>query len=81
MCEHPDCLEQKTGVFATEQELKTHTARVHGRDMSKAEKKQALTLPVAFNVRACPFMWISRFNSTRCASFTLSLNVFVIAAV
>lgn len=51
-CEHPQCLEQRFVVFPTEQELKTHTAREHGQSLSKAERKQALTLPVAFNVSA-----------------------------
>ncbi len=48
MCLHQSCLEQKFVVFSTEQELKTHMAREHGGDMSKAEKKQALSLPVGF---------------------------------
>lgn len=48
MCRHQTCLEQKFVVFSTEQELKTHTAREHGGDMTKAEKKQALSLPVGF---------------------------------
>ena len=50
-CEDPKCLEQKFVVFPTEQELKTHTAREHGHSLSKAERKQALTLPVSFNYR------------------------------
>jgi len=50
-CEHPNCLEQKFIVFATEQELRTHTAREHGQTLTKQEKKQALTVPVAFNYR------------------------------
>jgi len=37
-------------VFASEQELKTHMAREHGQDMTKAERKQALSVPVGFNV-------------------------------
>lgn len=50
-CEHPRCLEQKFIVFATEQELRTHTAREHGQTLTKQERKQALTVPVAFNYR------------------------------
>ncbi len=50
-CEHPHCLEQKFIVFATEQELRTHTAREHGQTLTKQERKQALTVPVAFNYR------------------------------
>lgn len=49
-CEHPHCLEQRFVVFPTEQELKTHTAREHGQTLTKAERKQALTLPVTLNV-------------------------------
>lgn len=48
MCMNQSCLEQKFVVFSTEQELKTHMAREHGGDMTKAEKKQALSLPVGF---------------------------------
>jgi hypothetical protein len=50
-CEHPLCLEQKFIVFASEQELKTHTAREHGQTLTKQERKQALTVPVGFNYR------------------------------
>lgn len=37
-------------VFASEQELKTHMAREHGQEMTKAERKQAFSVPVGFNV-------------------------------
>lgn len=50
-CKHPTCQEQKFVVFLTEQELKQHTAREHGDTMSKAEKKAAMAIPVAFTVR------------------------------
>jgi hypothetical protein len=50
-CEHPVCQEQKFVVFASAQELKTHTAREHGKELSKSERKAAMTLPVAFNYR------------------------------
>eukprot|EP00890_Picochlorum_soloecismus_P004624 jgi/Picsp_1/5162/NSC_02525-R1_protein len=49
LCEHPSCLEQKFVVFRTEQELKTHSAKEHSQDMSKAELKQARSLQVSFN--------------------------------
>lgn len=50
-CEDPACQEQKFVVFQTQQELKTHMAREHANSLSKAERKQVLTLPVAFNYR------------------------------
>ena len=43
----------------TEQELKQHAAREHGGDMSKAERRQALTIPINFQV--CPAMCASIF--------------------
>lgn len=48
MCMHQSCLDKKFVVFSTEHELKTHMAREHGGDMTKSEKKQALSLPVGF---------------------------------
>ena len=39
-------------MFMTEQELKQHAAREHGGDMSKAERRQALTIPINFQVCA-----------------------------
>lgn len=50
-CEHPECIERRFVVFPSEQQLKMHTAREHGQSLTRAEKKQALTLPIAFNVR------------------------------
>ena len=52
MCNHQLCLERKFIVFMTEQELKQHAAREHGGDMSKAERRQALTIPINFQVCA-----------------------------
>eukprot|EP00887_Chlorella_sp_A99_P006106 scaffold22.g6106.t1 len=46
-----DCMGQ-LGRLA--QELRQHTAREHGETLSKAEKRQALTLPVAFTYRRGP---------------------------
>lgn len=37
-------------VFPNEQELKQHVAREHGGNMSRAEKRQALTIPINFQV-------------------------------
>ena len=51
LCPHPNCLENKFVVFVSESELRQHTAREHGDTLSKAEKRQALTLPVNFSVR------------------------------
>ena len=52
LCNHQTCLDRKFIVFMTEQELKQHAAREHGGDMSKAERRQALTIPINFQV--CP---------------------------
>lgn len=49
MCTSQICLDKKFVVFASEQELKTHMAREHGADMTKAERKQALSVPVGFH--------------------------------
>ena len=51
LCNHQTCLDRKFIVFMTEQELKQHAAREHGGDMSKAERRQALTIPINFQVR------------------------------
>ena len=48
LCQNQDCLDQKFVVFSTEQELKTHVVREHGGNMTKAEKKQALTVETGF---------------------------------
>jgi E3 ubiquitin-protein ligase ZNF598 len=47
-CMHQICRERKFVVFSTETDLKKHTAKEHGDTMSKAERKQALQLPVNF---------------------------------
>jgi hypothetical protein len=49
MCTSQTCLDKKFVVFASEQELKTHLAREHGGDLTKAERKQALSVPVGFH--------------------------------
>ncbi|CAK0783675.1 hypothetical protein CVIRNUC_006874 [Coccomyxa viridis] len=48
LCNHQTCLDRKFIVFMTEQELKQHAAREHGGDLSKAERRQALTIPINF---------------------------------
>ncbi len=48
LCRNQDCLDKKFIVFSTEQELKTHVVREHGGNMTKAEKKQALTIETGF---------------------------------
>jgi len=50
LCEDHGCLEKKFLVFPNEQELKQHVAREHGGNMSRAEKRQALTIPINFQV-------------------------------
>lgn len=53
LCGQKECLEKGFVVFASEQELKTHTVKEHSQNLSKAEKKAALTLPMHVNVRCC----------------------------
>ena len=48
ICQNQECLEKKFVVFSTDQELKTHVVREHGGSMTKAEKKQALTVETGF---------------------------------
>ena len=50
LCEDGGCLAKKFIVFLTEQELRQHCAREHGGAMTRAEKRQALTIPVNFQV-------------------------------
>ena len=50
LCNHQTCLDRKFIVFMTEQELRQHAAREHGGDLSKAERRQALTIPINFQV-------------------------------
>ncbi|EIE25131.1 hypothetical protein COCSUDRAFT_46598 [Coccomyxa subellipsoidea C-169] len=51
LCEDSTCLEKKFVVFTSEQEIKQHVAREHGGHMSRAEKRQALTIPINFQYR------------------------------
>ncbi len=57
-CPHPRCLERKFIVFKEELELKQHMAREHGDElgMSRAQRREALTLPLQFSVRGAPTM-------------------------
>ncbi len=52
MCPHPACLEKKFVVFAPEAELKRHIATEHGDEMnmSRAQRRQALTIPIDLQV-------------------------------
>ena len=52
LCGHPSCLEKKFVVFPSEQELKQHNAREHSGSMSRAERRQALTIPIDVQVSA-----------------------------
>ncbi len=50
LCEEGSCKnEVLTSAFSNEIDLKAHRASVHGKAMSKAEAKQARTLPVEFS--------------------------------
>ena len=57
MCDHPVCMERKFVVFLTEAELKQHAAREHAGNMTRHERRQALTIPV--NLQVC-------FSAHRC---------------
>ena len=54
LCGHDSCLEQKFIVFQSEQELKQHTAKEHSGGMSRAERRQALTIPIDITVCSLP---------------------------
>ena len=69
LCNHQTCLDRKFIVFMTEQELKQHAAREHGGDLSKAERRQALTIPINFQVRhdVSASVYIKGSRMARCA--------------
>jgi hypothetical protein len=48
LCEDPQCLAKRFVVFQTEMDAKRHAAQEHGSSMSKAQRREALTLPVNF---------------------------------
>ena len=50
-CMHPSCREKKFVVFPMETDLRKHTAKEHPETLSKAERKQALSVPVGFTYR------------------------------
>ncbi len=54
-CDHPECLETKFVVFASEQELRKHRMEQHRGELvdglSRAERRAALTIPINVNVR------------------------------
>ena len=51
MCGAPEC---KGVVFAAEHELRTHAAREHGDAMSRAERRQAMTIPITLQASRPP---------------------------
>ena len=62
-------------VFASEAELRQHTAREHGETLSKAEKRQALTLPVSFSYRRGPEAADGTSSSAAAAAHPLAAAV------
>lgn len=66
LCGHDSCLEKNFVVFQSEQELKQHTAREHAGGMSRAERRQALTIPidisVSFRCRSDPATLLSELG-------------------
>ena len=48
MCGAPEC---KGVVFGAEHELRAHAAREHGDAMSRAERRQARTIPITLQAR------------------------------
>lgn len=48
MCGAPEC---KGVVFGAEHELRAHAAREHGDAMSRAERRQAMTIPIMLQAR------------------------------
>lgn len=48
LCEDSECLAKRFVVFQTEMDAKRHAAQEHGNSMSKAQRREALTLPVNF---------------------------------
>lgn len=51
MCGAPEC---KGVVFGAEHELRAHAAREHGDAMSRAERRQAMTIPITLQARGPP---------------------------
>lgn len=54
LCGHTQCLEQKFVVFGSEQELRQHNAREHAGTMTRAERRQAMTIPIDIQVLILP---------------------------
>lgn len=54
LCEHPECLAKKFGVFTTDAELKRHNALTHGGTMSRSQRNTYLQIPVSFQYRRPP---------------------------
>ena len=47
-CPHPECLEKKFVVFASDGELRAHALKEHGGNLSKAERRAAATIQIDF---------------------------------
>ena len=50
LCEDSICKQEHFQVWATEAELQQHRVRVHGDNMSRHEKRQAMRIPLDINV-------------------------------
>ena len=50
-CPHPECLEKKFVVFASDGELRAHALKEHGGNLSKAERRAAATIQLDFGER------------------------------
>ncbi|KAL3156593.1 hypothetical protein ABBQ38_000883 [Trebouxia sp. C0009 RCD-2024] len=51
LCEDSICRQEHFQVWATEAELQQHRVRVHGDNMSRHEKRQAMRIPLDINFR------------------------------
>ena len=51
LCPHQSCMEKKFGVFASELDLKRHFAAEHGGEMSRAQRREAFSVPVQLQYR------------------------------
>ena len=51
LCPHQNCLEKKFVVFTSEIDLKRHFASEHGGDMSRAQRREAFSVPVQIQYR------------------------------
>lgn len=54
ICDHPQCLEARFVVFSNEADLKKHRLTDHNDNMTRAERRAALNIPVNLTVRPPP---------------------------